>query len=58
MEDARAAWMFRDWPEKSFDRDRQRLSMAVLRLRVIALDRPAKRLVRWVDRRLAADRSE
>jgi hypothetical protein len=40
--------MFEDWPERSFGRDRQRLNMAVLRLRVVALDKTFGPVVRWL----------
>jgi hypothetical protein len=44
--------MFAHWPEKSLDRDLQRLSMAMLRLRVVAMDKPVRRVVRWLDAKL------
>jgi hypothetical protein len=53
----RAAWMFEDWPQKSARRDLQQLSMAILRIRVVAVDNPVRSLVRWLDTRLGAGRT-
>lgn len=52
MSEARAAWMFKDWPEDSLAHAGQRLALAVTRLLVVALYRPLRPVVRWLRRRL------
>jgi hypothetical protein len=40
--------MFRDWPEDSLMGAGQRLGLAVLRLRVVAVDKPLRPVLRWL----------
>lgn len=47
-----AEWMFETWPPGTFGADRQRLSMAWLRLYVVAIHRPLTPIVRWLARRI------
>jgi hypothetical protein len=46
-----SAWMFEQWPDKTFSDDRQILSLALLRLHVLLVYRPVGRILKKISRK-------